>query len=57
MNTEDDRPATDEEGERNARVREETNVRNSTGDLDVGNETPKVTPESDVFKDEPAQRD
>jgi len=46
----------DEEGEDNARIREETNIRNSTGDLDVGNETPKVTPESDVFKDQKPQR-
>ena len=41
-----------DEGRRNSDIREETNVRDALGDLSIGNETEKVTPENDLFKDD-----
>jgi hypothetical protein len=41
-----------EEGEHNAEVREETNIRDSLADMNIGNESPKVTPDTDVFKND-----
>jgi hypothetical protein len=54
-NRERDRSPLDE-GERNSEIREETNVRDSLADTKIGNNTPKVTPESDVFKDQPTDQ-
>jgi hypothetical protein len=42
-----------EQGQRDTDIRRETAIRGSMGEPASGTDTPKVTPETDVFKDEP----
>jgi hypothetical protein len=45
-----------EQGKRDTEIRRETQIRNSLGKPTPGTDEPKVTPESDVIKDQPPQR-
>lgn len=48
-----DESGLDEQGERDTEIRRETNLRDSLGPVVSHEDEKKVTPESDVFKDQP----
>ncbi len=46
-----------EQGRRDTEIRRDTAVRGSMGTPASGRDTPKVTPETDVFKEQPEKRE
>lgn len=52
-NQQREKPSLDEQGERDTEIRRDTEVRGSLGIPPSGNDTEKVTQESDLFHEQP----